>query len=187
MSTHIASRSHATDATSWQPASPSQPLKAKDQSFTADHVIHAFETGAQRGFEHKIQKIGSALSETLDRNQLKAADFTADVLDYLKNQDLKTVEAYLKISSWDELNVLVIVEEASFLKEEFDNIYDVVCSIEEECEKNNLSLSFTFTPNSKEINAKRLALEGYTLKHKRYKDKSTHKAKISQAEVKKKQ
>lgn len=148
------------------PAAPLawQPTEAKGASFDSNAVIDAYLVGKHDGFNHGMGEMQRATVELLRNNADKAAAATATLLDALRQQGIVPIGSYLKVLSWDELSVLVLVEEAFFLQPTFKQIYDVVYQLEEANEQANLTLTFGFAPFGEHFSMTCMSADGYSLR-----------------------
>jgi len=144
--------------TAWQRA------EAKVKTFDSDAVIDAYLAGRKDGFTHGMNEMQRATTELLKNNAAKVASYTLEVFEFLKGQDVIPVDAYLKVLSWDELNVLVLVEEETFLKPDFKSVYNLVYDLEDASEAQNLALNFSFAPVNDSFNTACMNADGFTLR-----------------------
>ncbi|MDU0369098.1 hypothetical protein ACFPAF_01730 [Hymenobacter endophyticus] len=141
-----------------------QPTEVETKSFNSDAVIDAYLKGREDGFAHEVSEMERLAVQILKDNATKAAFSTNAVLAFLKENKLAAVDAYLKVSSWDELSVMVLVKHTSFLKPSFKQVYNLVSELETASEQENLALYFTFAPYSKDFNISCLNADGYALR-----------------------
>ena len=139
--------------------------KPQQQTFDDNAIIDAYLAGHKEGYDSGLSSRERAFSKLLKENATKAASYTRDILAFLSKNNFAAVDAYLKLSSWDELNVMVLVQHESFLKPAFKEVYDLVYDIEDACEQEDLLLTFSFAPYSPEFNIGCLNADGFSLKY----------------------
>lgn len=138
--------------------------ESKGKSFDSDAVIDAYLMGKEDGFTHGMNEVHRATVEMLKSNATKAATLTSTVLDFLKERKINPVDAYLKVSSWDELSVMVLIKATCFRKPIFKEVYSFVCDLEGASERENLAMDFSFAPYSKSFNISCLNADGFALR-----------------------
>lgn len=148
----------------WQ---PTDGYSAEDCLFNANHVLHAFEEGKQKGFVHGVHNLEQAVSKLQKVNQHKVAQQCEVVLTFLSQHELRFNEVYLQTIDWNEMNVIVFVEEQSYLRDELEEVYGVTQSIEAVQAESGLNLTFAFAPASASFDKACLNADGYTLRLKK--------------------
>jgi len=161
--TVVTHRVSQANPTTWQPTH--EKRKDKESAYDVDAVVHAYTTGRKEGFDHGMNEMRRGFSKLLKDNTTKAATYTDKILGFLKQKGVLTSGTFLKISSWDELNVLILVNQDSFLTPSFKQVYDLVFDIEDESEGENLSLNFTFAPYTSDFNLACIHADGFSLKY----------------------
>ena len=73
--------------------------------------------------------------------------------------------AYLKICSWDSLEILVVVKEDDLLEDRFLKTYDFVGDLEDKTNTDLINLVFSFMGASEHVDEKHIKSDGFILKH----------------------
>ena len=129
--------------------------------FSGDEVIDAYYKGKNSG----IAQSQKALIELFKGNISKAGVHTRTVVEYLAANSFKFHSASLKAISFDELQVIVIVDENDILKDEFLKVYDFTAKLELDVRQELYYISFIFA-HSQNLNAESLTSDGFVFEYK---------------------
>lgn len=140
----------------WEFTSPSERL------YTSDHVIDAYLTGKKEGLEQNDRLI----IEKLIANVNLSGEHTNELFTYLKSINIKPVDAYLRINSWDDFSLMLILSEIDFLSKKIDQVYNYISSFEERIGSDFYNLSLSILDVDGDVDTKCLKSDGYSLKHK---------------------
>jgi len=140
----------------WELTSP------KDLQFSSDQVIDAYLKGKQEGLELQ-QKL---VVEKLMSNIAKAGNHTSELLEIIKNKSLNPVSAYLRINSWDDYTILVVLPQSEFLDPRTLDLYDYISEMESEVEEDMYRIQVSLCDTVSEINEQYVRSDGFALKHK---------------------
>lgn len=140
----------------WELTSP------KDLQFSSDQVIDAYLKGKQEGLELQ-QKL---VVEKLMSNIAKAGNHTSELLENIKNKSLNPVSAYLRINSWDDYTILVVLPLNEFLDPRTLELYDYISELESKVEEDMYRIQVSLCDTESEINEHYVRSDGFALKHK---------------------
>lgn len=135
--------------------------------FTTDQVLDAYIQGALIG---KAQGKKEALEETqrlqyekLLDNVNSATAIVDGVLEFSKKLNIVPSAEYLKLISWNKLNILITVSESDFLKPELLRIYDFIQGLKNRI-SDLLKLEIIIAPISDDFDEDSIFSEGYQFK-----------------------
>lgn len=128
--------------------------------YSADAVIDAYLKGKKEGLE-QTQK---AAIQQLESNIRKAATHTLKVFEYLKEQGITPITAYLKLDRFDVMEVMFTLEDEDLLNDKITSVYDYVCSFEEAVSEELYNITFGFVDQGPEFNESLLRSDGYVFK-----------------------
>jgi len=136
----------------------------KERMFTSDHVVDAYFKGKTAGLEEAEQLILKNLQENIE----SAGNLTSEVLNLLRTDfGFNPISARLKINSWSNFKILIVLPRAEFLNPKIFDLYDKLTDIENNSEKEFFKVSYSvFGASADEINDSCLISDGYKLKHK---------------------
>jgi hypothetical protein len=140
----------------WELTSP------KDKLFSSDHVIDAYFKGKNDGLEQQQRLI----IEKLVSNINKAGKHTTDILFFLKKKKLNPISAYLRINSWDDFSILVILPQEEFLDKKMLNVYDYISELENKVDEDMYHIQVSVCDTEDNIDENYVRSDGFALKHK---------------------
>jgi hypothetical protein len=140
----------------WELASP------KDKLFSSDHVIDAYLKGKNDGLEQQQRLI----IDKLVSNIKKAGRNTTDILSFLKKKKLNPISAYLRINSWDNFSILIILSQEEFLDKKMLSVYDYISELENKVDEDMYHIQVTFCDTEDNLDENYIRSDGFSLKHK---------------------
>ncbi|MCZ2129327.1 MAG: hypothetical protein LC109_03570 [Bacteroidia bacterium] len=140
----------------WELTSP------KDKLFSSDHVIDAYLKGKNDGLEQQQRLI----IEKLVSNINKAGKDTTDILSFLKKKKLNPISAYLRINSWDDFSILVILPQEEFLDKRMLSVYDYISELENKVDEDMYHIQVSVCDTEDNIDENYVRSDGFALKHK---------------------
>jgi hypothetical protein len=140
----------------WELTSP------KDKLFSSDHVIDAYLKGKNDGLEQQQRLI----IEKLVSNINKAGKDTTDILSFLKKKKLNPISAYLRINSWDDFSILVILPQEEFLDKKMLSVYDYISELENKVDEDMYHIQVSVCDTEDNIDENYVRSDGFALKHK---------------------
>lgn len=144
--------------TNWEYTSP------KENLFSSDDVINAYLKGKNDGLEQQQRLV----LEKLNSNIIKAEKHTAETLAYLREKKLNPVSAYLRINSWDDFSILIVLPQTEFLDKKILKVYDFLSNLENEVMEEMYNIQFTIcdTEEDEDVDENHIRSDGYILKRK---------------------
>jgi hypothetical protein len=140
----------------WELTSP------KDKLFSSDHVIDAYLKGKNDGLEQQQRLI----IEKLVSNINKAGKNTTDILSFLKKKKLSPISAYLRINSWDDFSILVILPQKEFLDKKMLSVYDYISELENKVDEDMYHIQVSVCDTEDNIDENYVRSDGFALKYK---------------------
>jgi len=140
----------------WELTSP------KDKLFSSDHVIDAYLKGKNDGLEQQQRLI----IEKLVSNINKAGKDTTNILSFLKKKKLNPISAYLRINSWDDFSILVILPQEEFLGKKILIVYDYISELENKVDEDMYHIQVSLCDSADNIDENYIRSDGFALKHK---------------------
>src|SRR5690606_3767408 len=126
----------------------------------------AYLKGKKTGLESQHRALVKALEQNVD----KCGDYTEQILNYLKGLKIDPKDAFLRISKFDLLKVIICVPEKDFLNERFFEVYDYVSDFEDQnnsANDNTFEIEFSFLDFQNDYCVKTLNSDGYILRFKK--------------------
>ncbi len=140
----------------WEFTSPSERL------YTSDHVIDAYLTGKKEALE-QTEKL---IIEKLKTNINNSGSHTNEILKHLKKQKFNPIGAYLKINSWDDFSILLILPENEFLSDKIYSVYNYLTELEDKVSSEFYKLNVSICDTDGEVDDNCIKADGFNLKHK---------------------
>ncbi|HSD05778.1 hypothetical protein [Flavobacterium sp.] len=140
----------------WELTSPTERL------YTSDHVIDAYLTGKNEALE-QTEKL---IIDKLKTNINNSGSHTNEILKHLKKQKFNPIGAYLKINSWDDFSILLILPENEFLSDKIFSVYDYLTNLEDSVSSEFYKLNVSIYDTDGEIDDNCIKADGFNLKHK---------------------
>lgn len=138
-----------------------QNWKKEESVYTGDHLIDAYLKGKQDGKDEMIKiltkqfkdniGIATSISEKLYSEAAK------------KKIDFKTI--HLKADGLTSFSALFIVKKDDFLSDKFRSIFVSARKLKNEVESDSFYISFSFVPDSEDLNEKCISADGFFLKY----------------------
>lgn len=145
-----------TEYNSWK-------IERPEGMHSTDVVIDAYITGKKDGLQ-LAQKTAIA---QLKKNIEKAGDQTKKLLDHMESIGFSAVDAYLRIISIDNLEVLVAVKQDDFLNDKFLDVYNWLAALEEVAREEIFNISFSYIDLSENFDEQIVFSDGFIHKFKK--------------------
>lgn len=139
----------------WELTSP------KEKLFSSDQVIDAYLRGKNEGLE-QAQKL---ILEKLNDNIVKSGKHASELLVYMKKRGFNPQAAFLKINSWDDFTVLIILPENEFVDEKIDGVYDYFTEFETLISEKLYHMHISICDTVDELDESYIHADGFVLKH----------------------
>lgn len=140
----------------WELTSP------KERLFSSDHVIDAYLKGKNDGLEQQQRLI----FEKLVSNISKAGKDTSGILAYFRKKKFNPIAAYLRINSWDNFSILIILPQEEFLDKRMLSVYDYISNFENNVEEDMYHFQVSICDTEDHIDENYVHSDGFALKHK---------------------
>jgi len=140
----------------WEFTSPGEKL------FSSDHVIDAYLKGKNEGLEHAQRLVIEKLIANID----KSGKNTRRILEFLKQISINPISAFLKINSWDDFSILIILPQSDYLGDKIILAYNFISELEEEVTEEFYHLQVSFCDTEDTIDSNSIRSDGFVLKHK---------------------
>lgn len=140
----------------WEFTSPTERL------YTSDHVIDAYLTGKKEALEQTERLIFDKLKSNINNS----GSHTNEILKYLKKEKFNPIGAYLKINSWDDFSILLILPENEFLSDNIYSVYDYLTKLEDKVSSEFYKLNVSICDTDGEVDDSCIKADGFNLKHK---------------------
>lgn len=141
---------------SWEFTSP------KEKLFSSDHVIDAYLKGKNESLEQQQRLI----IEKLISNINKSGKHTSEILTFLKKKEFNPFSAFLRINSWDDFSILIVLPQEEFLDEKILEIYNFISEFEQKVSEEMYQIQVTICDTDENIDENYIRSDGFALKHK---------------------
>jgi hypothetical protein len=135
--------------------------KSIEDNYNANDLISAYLKGKEAGKKHESDKITQEFS-----NNVKLASSIAEEL-FANGEEcgLDFDEIHLKANSISSFEALFLVKKETILLDRFRQAYVIGRILKNKYEGGNFDLSFSFTPNTEEIDGDCLVADGFFMKY----------------------
>ncbi len=140
----------------WEFTSP------KEKLFSSDHVIDAYLKGKSEGLEQQ-QKL---VVEKLISNINKSGKYTNEILSFLKKKKFNPTSAYLRINSWDDFSILIVLPQKEFLDKKILIAYNFITELESKVKEDMYNAEVMICDTEDKIDENYIRSDGFALKHK---------------------
>jgi hypothetical protein len=146
-----------TKTTNWQ-----RTDEHRNSQFSADELINAYLKGVQEG----TNQTSKAIKKQLENNLQKAGEHTSKIISELKGKKYNIKTAFLKIHSWDEIEVIILLPQEQFLNPDFHEVYNLIAEYEEKFKEDLYSITFSFTDYDDSLDKEQMESDGFILEYK---------------------
>lgn len=134
----------------------------KEDLFSGDDLINAYIQGKKEGLEQTKKLVFDHLIKNIE----KSGNHVAEVFVFLKENNFTPLSAYLKINSWDDLSIMLIIPEKEFIEDRVLKVYDFLTDFEENVKEELYSLEFNICDTEEDnLNEQHIISDGYFLKY----------------------
>lgn len=134
----------------------------RDESvFTGDHLIDAYLKGKQDG-KNEMTKI---LTRQFKENIKIATAISEKLYSEAAKKDINFKTIHLKAEGITRFSALFIAKKKDFLSDKFRDIFVSARKLKNEVESDSFYISFSFMPDSKDLNEKHINADGFFLKY----------------------
>ncbi len=130
--------------------------------YSADEMIDAYFKG-RKDQKDESEKI---LYEKFEKNLQQAKEITADFFALIMAEHkIKCKFAKLRANRITDFDAIIVVSQSDFISDEFKKIYSLARKKKEEVNTNTFQISFTFMPETKNIDENKLLSDGFILRY----------------------
>lgn len=140
----------------WEFTSP------KEKLFSSDHVIDAYLKGQKTGLEQAQRLIFEKLVANINRSGKN----TTKILEYMMRKKFNPISAYLRINSFDDFSVLVVLPQLEFIDKKIFSVYDFISKLETSENEDLYQLQVSICDTEDNIDENYIRSDGFNLKHK---------------------
>ncbi|HUN02250.1 MAG TPA: hypothetical protein PLS00_05300 [Niabella sp.] len=134
----------------------------KEESvYTGDHLIDAYLKGKQDGKDEMIKILTRQFKDNIDIATSISEKLYAEAAK--KKINFKTI--HLKADGITKFSALFIAKKGDFLSDKFRDIFVSARKLKNEVESDSFYISFSFMPDSKDVNEKCINADGFFLKY----------------------
>lgn len=137
--------------------------KQEESVYTGDNLIDAYLKGKQDGTDELKKILNKQFKNNIDHATKVSEKLLAEAA--LNNINLKAI--HLKAEGITKFSALFVAEKDDFLSDKFREILISSRKLKKEVESDSFYMSFSFVPNTKELNEKAIYADGYFLKYER--------------------
>jgi hypothetical protein len=150
----------------YEPQGTREPSRTAD-SFTADEVLAAFESGKSVGRLETQRQIEALIRKEIIQNMGLAAKLALQVVDLLQDRGYAQLGVFLRpdLDYGVDYELLIAVDGESFVTDEFDDIYDITYGLIRGIRTDTFRPSLRFLPVATEAHSsfddKAILCDGY--------------------------
>jgi len=133
----------------------------KEDLFSGDDLINAYIQGKKEGLEQTKKLVFDHLIKNID----KSGNHVDEVISFLKENNFTLIAAYLKINSWDNLSIMLIIPEKEFIEDRILIAYDFLADFEANIKEELYTLGFNICDTDDKLNEQHIISDGYFLKY----------------------
>jgi len=127
-----------------------------------NQMIVSFQAGVRTG----VDRLVDLADEQFGGNKQKAGKLTSKVLEELSERYFYPTFAKLRITNWDEFEVLIALDEKEFLNDILHHVLDYTIQLEQRETNTSFSIVFHFFPKTESYYEKKVISDGYVYSHK---------------------
>lgn len=136
-------------------------MEKSSSAYSDDDLINAYLKGVEAG---KNENNRVRLTE-LKNNISQAAQIAEDLLKEAEGKKIKLKGIHLKADNISNYTALFVANMNDFVSDDFRAIYTLARRIQNESEKENFYISFSFMPYSKSLSEHCLISDGFFMKY----------------------
>lgn len=125
--------------------------------YNADHIIHAYKRGQERGVSDTLK----AVSKVAEQNLYECMNIVDELVDILKsdlNIDFK--DARIKMNSFDDFEALILLDRDDYFSDKIDEVYELYYDQEKDF-RNEFDFHLIFSFLDDHINYEKITMDGY--------------------------
>lgn len=133
----------------------------KKGEINSDDVINAYVKGKNDG----KNEFNKELRNKFQRNLHKAISVSENVYESVNQHGIHLSSIHLRAENLNNFSVLFVTNAGDFLSTKFKSAYSISRRIKEKAIAEDFYISFSFMPDSKNLNQDCLTADGYFLKY----------------------
>lgn len=137
-------------------------LSPMDKPYSGDPVIDACLEGKSDGLAHTQRLI----TEKLIININRSGKDTTTLLAFLKSRQMNPISAYLRINSWDNFSILIVLPQEEFLDKKMMSVYDYISELETTVSEEMYQIQVSICDTEEGIDENYVCSDGFALKYK---------------------
>ena len=138
-----------------------QNWKKEESVYTGDHLIDAYLKGKQDGKDEIIEILTKQLKHNIDIATSVSEKLYSDAA----KKKIRFKSIHLKADSITKFSALFVTKKEDFISDKFRDIFIIARKLKNEVENDSFYISFSFIPDSKDLNEKSLNADGFFLKY----------------------
>lgn len=114
--------------------------------FSADFVLDAYDRGRSIGFHEGQESWRALVEQTFSANGKTITELSHAIKENVGAAGYDVLAIYLRVASWDEFDLLVIIPESHFCDDDFDTLYPRLYRLVDEATTDTFRCTFSFVP-----------------------------------------
>lgn len=110
-----------------------------------------------------LEQTEKLIIEKLKANINNSGSHTNEILKHLKKQKFNPIGAYLKINSWDDFSILLILPENEFLSDKIYSVYNYLTELEDKVSSEFYKLNVSICDTDGEVDDNCIKADGYAI------------------------
>lgn len=148
----------------WEFTSP------KEKLFSSDHVIDAYLKGKNDGLEQQQRLVIKKLVSNID----KSGKDTTQILSFFKKEGFNPISAFLRVNSWDDFSILIVLPQEEFLDDKILSVYNFLSKLENKVSEDMYQIQVSICDTEEHIDENYVRSDGFALKYKMNEEEACH-------------
>ena len=144
-----------------KPSQIPQNWKKEESVYTGDHLIDAYLKGKQDGKDEMIKILTKQFKDNVDI----ATSISEKLFSEAAKKKINFKTIHLKADGITKFSALFIAKKSDFLADKFRDVFVSARKLKNEVESDSFYISFSFMPDSKDLNEKCINADGFFLKY----------------------
>jgi len=132
----------------------------KNDLYTSDELIDAYLYGKRNAFE-ATQRLAV---DKLNNNIEKSGEISINLLKTLTDKYFTPLNAYLRINSLDNFDIMITVPERDIISDDFLTMYDIISKTETQNKDEYYDVFISFCPVNEHFEEINVLSDGFLLK-----------------------
>lgn len=138
-----------------------QNWKKEESVYTGDNLVDAYLKGKQDGKDEIIKSLIGQFKTNVET----AASVSEKLYATAERKKIHFRSIHLKADSTNKFSALFVAEQKDFISDKFRDILISARKLKNQTENENFYISFSFMPDSGNLNEKSLNADGFFLKY----------------------